>query len=92
MISKLLSVIYVLENFKKNPPVSPITALTRIKPHSRIVTKIINEQNENNEITVELKVDNEVFSATSKNKNQSKLKAFKKAVKFFDRDGNIIFF
>ena len=70
---------------------SPITALRKLKPYSRIEHNTL-EPTENNETTVILSVDNETFSATSKNKNQSKLKAFKKAVKHFDEYESIIFF
>lgn len=70
---------------------SPITALRKLKPYSRLETQVI-ESNENNETTVIVSIDNEIFTATSKNKCQSKLKAFKKAVKHFDKDGIIIFF
>ncbi len=79
----------LIEKFKKNPPQSPITALNKLKPQSKIN---ISKEEEENIILIKLEVDDQIFEAKAISKQLAVNKVYKKAVKFFNPNYNIIFF
>jgi hypothetical protein len=77
------------KKFKENPPVSPINILHQLKPHIEYKSKTIEIEND---IQYTLILGDDKFDAIGKSKNSAKINAYKKAVRFFSNDKNIIFF
>lgn len=85
----MLMKIIFKENFKDNPPQSPITALTRLKPQAKLNLSFTKE---NETTTAALSVDDDSFEGVGTNKDMAKLRAYKKAVKFYDINKTIRLF
>lgn len=85
-----------LETFKLNPPQSPIKALDQLKPN--IEKKVQFSKNEDTDVSLnceticKLTIEDSNFEGRGCNKMQAKANAYKKAVKFYDKEKAIVFF
>lgn len=81
--------------FKENLPVSPIKALSHLKPNSKIgmtFENILDKETDEEQVQATLTIDNETFVGASSSKNLAKTIAYKKAVRYLDTSKKIIFF